>query len=40
MKGTHSTINGAVLQASDIINHHEAMWNNRFLTVIDGEITL
>ncbi|WP_028593433.1 isochorismatase family protein [Paenibacillus assamensis] len=34
-KGTHSTINGAALQAGDIINHHEATWNNRFLTVMD-----
>ncbi|GGE60031.1 cysteine hydrolase family protein [Priestia taiwanensis] len=39
-KETHSTVNGAVLHASDIIKHHESMWNNRFLTVIDSEIKL
>jgi nicotinamidase-related amidase len=39
-KETQSTLNGAILNASDIINHHEAVWNNRFLTVIDGEIKL
>ncbi|MEQ2467773.1 isochorismatase family protein [Niallia hominis] len=37
---TQSTINGSVLQADDIINHHESIWNNRFLTVITGEVKL
>ncbi|MBZ9536980.1 isochorismatase family protein [Cytobacillus oceanisediminis] len=37
---TQSTINGSVLQADDIINHHESIWNNRFLTVINGEVKL
>jgi nicotinamidase-related amidase len=35
VKDTHSTVDGAVLKASDIINHHETLWNNRFVTVID-----
>jgi len=39
-KETHSTLNGVILNASDIINHHESIWNNRFLTVIDGETKL
>jgi nicotinamidase-related amidase len=39
-KETHSTLDGVILNASDIINHHETIWNNRFLTVIDGEIKL
>ncbi|CRK81266.1 isochorismatase family protein [Neobacillus massiliamazoniensis] len=39
-KETHSTLDGVILNASDIINHHEAIWNNRFLTVIDGETKL
>ncbi len=37
---TQSTINGSVLQADDIINHHESIWNNRFLTVINGALKL
>ncbi|MED1205780.1 cysteine hydrolase family protein [Heyndrickxia acidicola] len=37
---THSTLDGAVLPAKDIIHHHQAIWNNRFLTVMDGEISL
>ncbi|HEO8418543.1 isochorismatase family protein [Niallia sp. FSL W8-0635] len=39
-QNTQSTINGPVLRAEDIINHHEAIWNNRFLTVIKGELKL
>ncbi|SDM66592.1 Nicotinamidase-related amidase [Fictibacillus solisalsi] len=39
-KGTHSTLNGVVLNARDIISHHESIWNNRFLTVTDGQPTL
>ncbi|PGE06513.1 amidase [Bacillus pseudomycoides] len=39
-KETHSTIDGAILDAGDIINHHQSIWNNRFLTVIDGKIKL
>ncbi|NRD77077.1 cysteine hydrolase [Bacillus sp. BRMEA1] len=36
-KETHSTLNGPVLKASDIIHHHESIWNNRFITVIEGK---
>lgn len=39
-QNTQSTINGSVLHADDIINHHEAIWNNRFLTVIKGVLKL
>jgi len=39
-QNTQSTINGSVLHADDIINHHEAIWNNRFLTVIKGALKL
>ncbi|PLS17408.1 amidase [Bacillus sp. M6-12] len=39
-KETHSTLNGVILNASDIINHHQSIWNNRFLTVIDGDANL
>lgn len=34
-KGTHSTIDGVVLKAKDIVHHHEAIWKNRFVTVVD-----
>lgn len=37
---THSTLDSSVLKAQDIIDHHESIWNNRFLTLIDGGIYL
>jgi nicotinamidase-related amidase len=39
-KKTHSTLNSAILNAQEIINHHENIWNNRFLTVMDSETKL
>lgn len=39
-QNTHSTINSSILNAVDIINHHESIWNNRFLTIINEELKL
>ncbi|MBP0725459.1 cysteine hydrolase [Bacillus sp. RG28] len=40
VKDTQSTIDGAVLNANGIIKHHEAIWYNRFLTIIDRDTKL
>lgn len=39
-QNTHSTINGSILNADNIIDHHESIWNNRFLTIKKGELKL
>ncbi|MFT8322817.1 MAG: isochorismatase family protein [Bacillus sp. (in: firmicutes)] len=40
VKGTHSTLNSSKLTAEQIIEHHESVWNNRFVQIqpIDGFI--
>ncbi len=39
-KNTHSTITSTVLEAQTIIKHHENIWNNRFLKIVEGDIVL
>jgi len=39
-QNTHSTINGSILNADNIIDHHESILNNRFLTIKKGELKL
>ncbi|MBM7644078.1 nicotinamidase-related amidase [Scopulibacillus daqui] len=34
-KNTHSTLDSSVLSAQEIINHHENIWNHRFLTIME-----
>lgn len=36
-KNTHSTVNNAILDAHTIIKHHENIWNNRFLTIVEWD---
>ncbi|MGE7090546.1 cysteine hydrolase family protein [Lysinibacillus sp. NPDC048646] len=33
IEGAHSTINSEVLDAEQIIKHHECIWNNRFVNI-------
>ncbi len=33
IEGAHSTINNPVLDAEQIIKHHEFIWNNRFVKI-------
>ena len=37
VKDTHSTLDSNVMTANDIITHHENVWNNRFVTIIDRD---
>lgn len=37
VKDGHSTLDSNVLTAKDIINHHESVWNNRFVKIISVE---
>lgn len=37
VKDTHSTLDSRVLPASEIMKHHENVWNRRFLTIVDVE---
>ncbi|WP_416825514.1 isochorismatase family protein [Ectobacillus polymachus] len=39
-KNTHSTISSTVLEAETIIKHHENIWHNRFLKIVEGDIVL
>ncbi|EON70554.1 cysteine hydrolase family protein [Lysinibacillus sphaericus] len=33
IEGAHSTINSHLLDAEQIVEHHELIWNNRFVTI-------
>ncbi|MDM5187972.1 isochorismatase family protein [Bacillus sp. DX4.1] len=33
VKGAHSTLNSSQLSAEQIIEHHESVWNNRFVQI-------
>lgn len=37
VKDGHSTLDSNVLTAKDIIRHHESVWNNRFVKIVEVE---
>ncbi|MDC2865082.1 isochorismatase family protein [Bacillus sp. BP-3] len=39
-RNTQSTITSAVLEAQQIIQHHENIWNNRFLKIVELDTVL
>ena len=39
-RNTHSTITSAVLEAEQMIKHHENIWNNRFLKIVELDTVL